>query len=108
VFWLGLTVLFANLAEAVAGGRGKPSRTREQVKADTVAHSLRRVVHQALAGITEEVPAPLLRGRHRGGHAGEVIPRRRWVEVLHQVLRIGTHRRIAPVIRVVPVATAGG
>src|SRR5512138_148320 len=41
VFWLWLTVLFANLAEAVAEGRGKAQAdTLRKAKTDTVARRL--------------------------------------------------------------------
>ena len=39
VFWLWLTVIFANLAEAVAEGRGKAQADAlRKSKADTIAH----------------------------------------------------------------------
>lgn len=42
VFWLWLTVLFANLAEAVAEGRGKAQAdSLRKTKADTIAHRLK-------------------------------------------------------------------
>src|SRR5277367_2179700 len=42
VFWLWLTVLFANLAEAVAEGRGKAQADAlRKSKADTIAHRLK-------------------------------------------------------------------
>src|SRR3984957_5159748 len=41
VFWLWLTVIFANLAEAVAEGRGKAqAETLRRAKTDTVARRL--------------------------------------------------------------------
>src|SRR5437764_8234625 len=41
VFWLWLTVVFANLAEAVAEGRGKAqANTLRKAKTDTVARRL--------------------------------------------------------------------
>ena len=41
VFWLWLTVLFANVAEAVAEGRGKAQAdTLRKSKADTIARRL--------------------------------------------------------------------
>ena len=41
VFWLWLTVVFANLAEAVAEGRGKAqAETLRKAKADTMARRL--------------------------------------------------------------------
>ncbi|WP_344407683.1 HAD-IC family P-type ATPase, partial [Dactylosporangium fulvum] len=67
--WLWLTVLFANLAEAVAEGRGKAQAdTLRRAKQDTVARRL-------VGGVEEPVPAPELR---RGDvvvvEAGQVIP----------------------------------
>src|SRR6202012_1672103 len=42
VFWLWLTVVFANLAEAVAEGRGKAQAdSLRRSKADAVAHRLK-------------------------------------------------------------------
>ncbi|MGV7852864.1 potassium-transporting ATPase subunit B, partial [Mycobacterium kansasii] len=42
VFWLWLTVIFANLAEAVAEGRGQAQAdSLRKAKADTIAHRLR-------------------------------------------------------------------
>ncbi|NEW39181.1 potassium-transporting ATPase subunit KdpB [Nocardia cyriacigeorgica] len=75
VVWLWLTVLFANLAEAVAEGRGKAQAdTLRKAKTDTVA---RRLPGWAPgARVTEErVGAPeLRRGDHVVVEAGEVIP----------------------------------
>ncbi|QEM47915.1 potassium-transporting ATPase subunit KdpB [Mycolicibacterium grossiae] len=75
VFWLWLTVVFANLAEAVAEGRGKAQAdTLRKTKADTVA---RRLVDWSptTPGTVEEVAAPLLRqGDVVVVEAGEVIP----------------------------------
>ncbi|WP_245847255.1 potassium-transporting ATPase subunit KdpB [Mycobacterium szulgai] len=79
VFWLWLTVLFANLAEAVAEGRGKAQAdTLRKSKADTIAHRLRDWSPgflEAGPGAPEEVPAPLLQqGDIVVVTAGEVIP----------------------------------
>ncbi|WP_081287609.1 potassium-transporting ATPase subunit KdpB [Mycobacterium asiaticum] len=70
VFWLWLTVVFANLAEAVAEGRGKAqAETLRKTKADTVAHRL------GSSGLTEDIAAPLLQqGDLVVVAAGEVIP----------------------------------
>lgn len=76
VVWLWLTVLFANLAEAVAEGRGKAQAdTLRKAKADTVARRLvdwRPGQHR----YTEErVSAPQLRrGDHVVVEAGQVVP----------------------------------
>jgi K+-transporting ATPase ATPase B chain len=69
VAWLWLTVLFANLAEAVAEGRGKAQAdTLRRAKTDTIA---RRVVGDA----EETVPAAqLLLGDVVVCEAGDVIP----------------------------------
>src|SRR5215207_520520 len=68
--WLWLTVLFANLAEAVAEGRGKAqAATLRKTKTSTMARRL------TASGREEEVAAALLR---RGDvvvvEAGQVIP----------------------------------
>lgn len=77
VFWLWLTVLFANLAEAVAEGRGKAQAdTLRKSKADTVAHRL-TAWRPGAADPTaiEEIAAPLLQqGDFVVVTAGEVIP----------------------------------
>src|SRR6185503_3030185 len=55
-FWLWLTVLFANFAEAMAEGRGKAQAdTLRRTRTETVASKLRA------DGTTETVPAPQLR-----------------------------------------------
>jgi len=68
--WLWLTVLFANLAEAVAEGRGKAQAAAlRQSKKDTVARRLTK------DGGEERVPAPELRqGDTVVVEAGETIP----------------------------------
>src|SRR3979490_375517 len=75
VFWLWLTVIFANLAEAVAEGRGKAQAdTLRKAKTDTVA---RRLVDWTPGGqvVEEGVAAPeLQRGDHVVVEAGQVIP----------------------------------
>ncbi len=75
VFWLWLTVVFANLAEAVAEGRGKAQAdTLRRSKADTIAHRLTDWSPGA-AGTPEDIPAPLLQqGDIVVVAAGEVIP----------------------------------
>jgi len=75
VIWLWLTVVFANLAEAVAEGRGKAqAEALRKTKADTMA---RRLVGWApgTPGAEEEVAAPLLaQGDIVVVEAGQVIP----------------------------------
>ncbi|HEX4015234.1 MAG TPA: potassium-transporting ATPase subunit KdpB [Frankiaceae bacterium] len=76
--WLWLTVIFANLAEAVAEGRGKAqAEALRRAKTDTVA---RRIINWdkgiALAQVREEaVPAPALaQGDVVVCEAGDFIP----------------------------------
>ncbi|GFG74900.1 potassium-transporting ATPase subunit KdpB [Mycobacterium botniense] len=75
VFWLWLTVLFANLAEAVAEGRGKAQAdTLRKAKADTIARRLRDWSPGA-PGVEEQVPASLLQqGDIVVVEAGQIIP----------------------------------
>ena len=70
VVWLWLTVLFANLAEAVAEGRGKAqAASLRRAKTETIARRLRP------DGTEEEVPGPQLElGDRVVVEAGEVIP----------------------------------
>ncbi|WP_172651029.1 potassium-transporting ATPase subunit KdpB [Rhodococcus opacus] len=75
VFWLWLTVIFANLAEAVAEGRGKAQAdTLRKAKTDMLARRL--TDWQPGAVVTEEqVPAPQLRqGDVVVVEAGQTIP----------------------------------
>ncbi|WP_149261788.1 potassium-transporting ATPase subunit KdpB [Actinomadura sp. K4S16] len=74
--WLWLTALFANLAEAVAEGRGKAqAETLRKAKRGTLARRLRGWTPGAAALDEEEVPAAELR---RGDvvvvEAGQIIP----------------------------------
>ncbi|MEU4341783.1 potassium-transporting ATPase subunit KdpB [Nocardia sp. NPDC023852] len=75
VVWLWLTVIFANLAEAVAEGRGKAQADAlRKAKTDTVARRLPDWSPGARAD-EESVAAPdLRRGDHVVVEAGEVIP----------------------------------
>jgi K+-transporting ATPase ATPase B chain len=68
--WLWLTVLFANLAEAVAEGRGKAqAESLRRTRTETVARRL------GPDGAEENVPAPTLKiGDWVVVEAGEVIP----------------------------------
>ena len=69
VAWLWLTVVFANLAEAVAEGRGKAqAATLRRAKTETTAHRL-------TDGHIEDVPATQLRvGDRVVITAGQIIP----------------------------------
>src|SRR5882757_4126035 len=75
VVWLWLTVVFANLAEAVAEGRGKAqAETLRKTKTSTMA---RRLVgwRPNTEAVEEEVAAPLLaQGDIVVVEAGQVIP----------------------------------
>ena len=74
VAWLWLTVLFANLAEAVAEGRGKAQADAlRRAKTETLA---RRLLDRGdWAGAQERVPAPdLRRGDRVVCETGDVIP----------------------------------
>lgn len=75
VVWLWLTVIFANLAEAVAEGRGKAqAESLRQTKASTVARRLTGWSPDT-PGREEEVAAPMLRqGDIVVVEAGQVIP----------------------------------
>ena len=74
VVFLWLTVLFANLAEAVAEGRGKAQADAlRRAKTDTIARRL--VDRRDYDGATEPVPAPQLQqGDVVVIEAGEMIP----------------------------------
>lgn len=75
VIWLWLTVIFANLAEAVAEGRGKAqAESLRKTKTSTMARRLTGWV-PGTAGQEEEVAAPLLQqGDVVVVEAGQVIP----------------------------------
>ncbi len=79
--WLWLTVLFANLAEAVAEGRGKAQAdTLRRAKTDTMARRISgwqigQPVTANLVSGAESVPAPQLRqGDFVVIEAGQLIP----------------------------------
>ena len=76
VFWLWLTVIFANLAEAVAEGRGKAQADAlRKSKADAVAYRLQSWSPGSTDNTPEEVAAPLLQqGDFVVVTAGQVIP----------------------------------
>lgn len=75
VCWLWLTVVIANLAEAVAEGRGKAQADAlRKSKSDTVARRIRGWTPNT-PGIEEPVAAPLLqRGDFVVVEAGQIIP----------------------------------
>ncbi|MFG2910802.1 potassium-transporting ATPase subunit KdpB, partial [Kitasatospora sp. NPDC048286] len=75
--WLWLTVLFANLAEAVAEGRGKAQAdTLRRARTEAVARRITGPWRPGLTDVAEEtVPAAELRlGDHVVVEAGEQIP----------------------------------
>ena len=74
--WLWLTVVFANLAEAVAEGRGKAqAATLRRTKQETMARRLVDWKPGAISVREEEVPGTGLRlGDHVVVEAGEIIP----------------------------------
>ncbi len=66
VIWLWLTVLFANLAEAVAEGRGKAqAETLRKAKTQTMARRLRDWAPGAAGGRGSGRRAAAAAGRHR-------------------------------------------
>ncbi|RKT17337.1 K+-transporting ATPase ATPase B chain [Streptomyces sp. 1114.5] len=71
--WLWLTTIFANLAEAVAEGRGKAQAdTLRKTKTESVA---RRLTNWPATQDEEEVPGTALRlGDHVVVEAGQIIP----------------------------------
>jgi K+-transporting ATPase ATPase B chain len=71
--WLWLTTIFANLAEAVAEGRGKAqAESLRRTRTDTMA---RRLVDWPASRAEEEVPGTALRlGDHVVVEAGQTIP----------------------------------
>jgi K+-transporting ATPase ATPase B chain len=74
--WLWLTVVFANLAEAVAEGRGKAqAATLRKTKQETVARRLVDWQPGSTASREEEVPGTQLTlGDHVIVEAGQIIP----------------------------------
>ena len=76
VVWLWLTVVFANLAEAVAEGRGKAqAETLRRTKRETVARRLTGWQPGQAETHEEEVPGTQLTlGDHVVVEAGEIIP----------------------------------
>ena len=75
VFWLWLTVVFANLAEAVAEGRGKAqAESLRRAKSDAMARRLTGW-SPSNSGVEDEIAAPLLQqGDIVVVEAGQAIP----------------------------------
>jgi K+-transporting ATPase ATPase B chain len=76
VVWLWLTVVFANVAEAVAEGRGKAqAETLRKTKRETVARRLTNWQPGQTHLTVEQIPgAQLTLGDHVVVEAGEIIP----------------------------------
>ena len=78
VVWLWLTVVFANMAEAVAEGRGKAqAATLRRAKRETMARKVAGWTHGASPGSLHEEAVPgtqLQLGDHVVVEAGDVIP----------------------------------
>ncbi|MFD4230664.1 potassium-transporting ATPase subunit KdpB [Streptomyces sp. NPDC058545] len=74
--WLWLTIVFANLSESVAEGRGRAqAETLRRTKTDAVARRLTDWRRGATSLREEEVPASGLRlGDHVVVEAGQIIP----------------------------------
>ena len=90
-FWLWLTVLFANFAEAIAEGRGKAqANALRATRTTTIAQ------RQTDGGRLEEVPAPeLQKGDHVVVEAGDDHSRgRRDHRGRRLRRRVGDHRRV--------------
>ena len=88
-FWLWLTVLFANFAEAIAEGRGK-------AQANALRETARRPSRTAGWTGGSRRPGPrLAEGRHRGRPGREVIPADgEIIEGRRHGRRVGHHRRV--------------
>ena len=86
-FWLWLTVVFANMAEAFAEGRGRAQAdTLRAMRQETVARLQDGTVKQA---------SELEQGRRRHRRRGGADPRRRHRDPGHRVRRrVGDHGRV--------------
>jgi len=73
VFWLWLTVLFANLAEAVAEGAVSTKPTLLASPMPTPSRTACWIGHQALPH-PKKLPRRYGAGRHRGGHRAKSSP----------------------------------
>ena len=90
-FWLWLTVLFANFAEAIAEGRGKAQADAlRATRTTTTAH------RRPDSGRLEDVPAPELQTRRRRRRLGrrDHPGRRRDHRGRRLGRRVGDHRRV--------------
>ena len=91
--WLWATVLFANLAEAVAEGRGKAqAETLRTTRTETTARRLRRTRPAPEEQVRRHRPADR-RPRRRRGRPGHPRRRRRRRGRRHG-RRVGDHRRV--------------
>ena len=86
-FWLWLTVVFANMAEAFAEGRGRAQAdTLRLMRKDTVATIARR---------RNDLGRRRAHARRRRGRGGGADPRRRHRDRGHRLgRRVGDHRRV--------------
>ena len=98
--WLWLTVVFANLAEAVAEGRGKAqAETLRRTKRETVGPPPDRLASPGQAEIRRGTGPrhPAHPRRPRGGRGGRDHPRRRRCRRGRGLgRRVGDHRRVGP------------
>ena len=92
-FWLWLTVLFANFAEAMAEGRGKAQAdTLRKARTETTAKRLHR---RSADRNGSRCPAP--QGRRRPRRGGRLHPVRWRNHRGHRLGgRVGDHRRVGP------------
>ena len=91
--WLWLTVLFGNLAEAVAEGRGKAQAdTLRKARTETQARLLTDDGRIAVVPSSHLMPGRPGAGQRRGDHPRRRGRRRRG----GQRRRVGDHRRVGP------------
>ncbi len=87
--WLWLTVVFANMAEAFAEGRGR-------AQADTL-RAMRQETMATLRDGSTKRASELDQGRRRGRAGGRADPRRRNRDRRDRVRRrVGDHGRVSP------------
>ena len=94
VFWLWITVLFGNFAEAVAEGRGKAQA--DALRETRSQRSAKQLYAARLATNTTVISRAAAQSRrHRAGGSGRPDPRRRRGHRGRRLgRRIGDHRRI--------------